>query len=321
MQYWWKGALPGALILGIVAGACQDAPLSPRAPATRVTSAPSASVRTFSGASSDSLVDLVLSRWARLGHPEYRRQVEAWRQRNLGTTRVAALRDAPDPRTTRRSALLTDGSEVVKDPPQISAHREGLHFGSTLNGSTVPSVLEGEMTFVGDVGKISVGTFGITSTTGSFYSVNGDLANGPGQLTCVDVTYNCTSKRLAGSLPLPNTPICDASGNGNLLYSAVNVQTTSLSLAPLATFNTGGGTEQVASLSAQLSATAPSCAAPPPQPSDPGGTWADPAPDPYAPPPPVSTAPTVSPDTPKVTYCYSSLDPVLLYVVVICSAN
>lgn len=324
MEHRWKRALPGALVLSVLAGACQDAPSGPRAPAARATPPTVASARTFSGASSDSLVDLVLNEWARLGHPEYRREVDAWRQKYVGTVHPAALPNAPDPRATPRSALITDTGESSVSPAAIFDHREALHFGSSAG---IPALLEGEMTFTGDLGKISVGSFSITSKSGAAHTVTGDLVIGSGQLvSCQDATQTpCGSKRLAGSIPVNDAPVCDASASGNLLYNAQNIQSTfGVSTDPLSTVNTGDNTAQAASLSAQVNATAPACATTPPPPPpyqpppDGGGSWGSPNPDPNAPPP--ATVPS-SPNEPKDNYCYSYWDPSVLYVEVVCTAN
>ena len=322
MEHRWKRVLSGALVLSVLAGACQDAPSGPRPPAARATPPTVASANPFSGASSDSLVDRVLDQWARLGHPEYRREVDAWRQKYVGTIHPAALPNAPDPRATPRSALITDTEEPTVSPAAVFDHREALHFGSS---SGIQTILEGEMTFAGDLGRISVGSFSITSKSGAAQTVSGDLVIGSGQLlNCLEaVLAPCGSKRLAGSIPVNNAPVCDASASGNLLYNAQNVQSTyGVSTAPLSSVNTGDNTAQAVSVSAQVNAAAPACAITPPpppyQPPDVGGGWADPPPDPNTPPP--ATVPT-GPNGPKENYCYSYWDPSTLYVEVVCTAN
>ena len=333
MQHRWRRALPGALAVGILTGACHDAPVAPRATATPASPVTAASVKTFSGASSDSLVQQVMTQWARLGHPEYGRAIDAWRQRHLGTARPTNLPNAPDARATPRSALLADGGETLTDVPKVLSHREALTFGSSQNGSMVPTVLDAEMTFTGDQGSIVVGSFTITSSSGRVYQAAGSLASGTGQLVyCSALAYGqcVNSRRLAGSMRLDNAPYCNANGSGNLIYTAQTIQSSSAStIIPGVTVNTGGNVENEFSISQQLNATAPSCAPQPAvdsttsqPPGDGSGTWSDPAPDPYpADPAPAPSAPTSDPSSPKVGSCYSYFDPVTYSIQIVCSAN
>jgi hypothetical protein len=279
---------------------------------------PEVSVRAtaYSGWQSDSLVATVMAQWARLGHPEYQRVIDSWRREHLGTTNTAALRDAPPPdsRATAPSTLLAEGDGTVKSPPQLFGHREALHFGNSYG---TPTVLEGEMTFAGDLGKISVGSFSITTKSGGAYSIGGDLANGPGQLSCVDISI-CTSKRLAGSLQPSGIPYCDASASGNIIYTAQNLTSSGTSISPYPAV--GGVGVDVATLSQQVNATADAC----PTTTDPGssppsGGWADPAPDPNPPVPPPEDP--IYPSVPKDNYCYSYSATGMLYVIVVCTAN
>lgn len=324
----WTRALSGALVLVLVGGACQDAPLGPRAPAARSPEesavAPSSAL---SGRSSDSLVDVVTAAWSRLGHPEYRQAIDAWRRRELHTTQTSTLKDAPDWRATAFSALLTDGGDgtVPKAPPSIISHQEAMLFGTSASGVITPDVLEGEMTFVGDQGKIAVGTFHITTTTGASSTVSGQVAFGPGQVVyCVQIVLgSCIyARRLAGSLSLPSMPNCNASASGNLAYDAQNVQSTSVSTLPGTTANTGGTVTDDFSLSANLGAVAPVCPDPPADttqtPTDPVGNPSDPYPPPTDPgsvPDDPAPPPAGAPDDYN---CYTFINYLLLAVTIVC---
>lgn len=324
MNSQWRWALPGALVSIVFAGACQDAPLGPRAPADR-SAGPAAIMHptVFSGRSSDSLVDRVMAQWALHGHPEYQRDIAAWRQRVLGTTRPSLLPDAPDRRATPRSAIISDGTTTQKDPPQVQTHREALHFGYVSSGYTVPSVLEGEMTFVGDMGSIAVGSFNIVSNSGTSYPVNGNLAAGPGQLVgCLDVALSTcgNTRRVSGSVLLNGLPVCDASGSGSLTYAAQNVVTTySLPLSPYVQLLSGGNVESTASLSANVSALAGSCTEVDPPYIPPGADPSAPYPPPEWPVPepgPIDPAPMFAP---PVETCVTYYNNLLLYMTVVCS--
>jgi hypothetical protein len=327
MRSWWKGALPGVLTFSLFAGACQDAPLAPRAPAMPAT--PRQTRSTYSGRQSDSLVAAVLAEWAKLGHPEYQREIDSWRRQHLGTTRPSELPDAPDPRATPPSALLSEGDGTLKNPPQVLSHREALHFGQNANGISLPTTLEGEMTFVGDEGRIAIGSFGITSKSGGTYTLTGELAAGAGQLvSCSDPTLgSCVnSKRLAGSTFASSAPYCDATGSGSLNYTAQNIQSTfDIATSPQTAVSSGGGVQDQFNVTQQLFATAPACDTQtgdtntggyvPPNPVDPYPPpegWPDPGPEPYEPP---------GGGTPVQDDCVAFFSTLLLYVIVICSTD
>jgi hypothetical protein len=323
----WTRALPGALIVMILASACQDAPLAPRAPATRADQ-PRDGLRqmVFSGRSSDSLVEHVMLQWARRGHPEYGRAIDAWRRRELGTTRPGLLPAAPDPGAAP-SRLITGDAETIKAPPNVLTHREALHFGWSGGGSSIPTIVEGEMTFVGDVGRITLTALTITSKTGVSYVNGGDLAQGPGQLiNCADVTLSScsSSRRLAGSVSLGTVPNCDASAYGSLQYTAQNVQATyATSTVPTYPVNTGGDNTDTFSASAALQATANPCpvntdttnaSSTTGSGSDPGDQYPTNEPWPAPGPPPYEGEPWVP------TYeCETYVVPGLIAVVMVCS--
>lgn len=326
MNLYRRGALPGVLMLATLSGACQDAPLGPRAPAAR--GAPDAGMpyqRSFAGRSSDSLVEFVTSAWARHGHPEYRQAIDAWRQRVLGTTQPGILADAVDRRASPPMFILDDGSGTVQAPPQVQTHQEAFIFGHT-GDFTVPSVLEGEMTFVGDVGTIAAGSFAVTSTAGTNYSVSGQLASGAGQLiTCQDISLDCaSSKRLSGSISVTNAPFCNASAKGNVLYSAQNIQSSyGTIVTPLLSDGTGGTSTESAGTSAFVQSQAPSCGTTTSDAGDTGGGgYSDPEDtgdtawtpsDPYVEPTP--------PPNETGNGCTSYYYPVLMMTVVVCPAE
>lgn len=318
----WRRALPGALMLAALSVACQDAPLGPRAPAARAaTQSGNLYQRSFAGRSSDSLVERVTSAWARHGHPEYRQAIDTWRRRVLGTTQPNLLADAVDRRASAPMFIIDDGTGTVQAPPQVESHRESFVFGHSGDGFDVPSVLEGEMTFVGDVGRITTGTFNVTSTGGSRYPVVGDLANGAGQvINCAD-TATCT-KRLAGSITA-GAPFCNASASGNLVYSAQNIQSSFGTLITPLSGDTGGGTTEATSTSAYVQSQAPSCDTNTSDGGSTGGTGgyvSDPDPgDAWSPSDPY-TDPTPPPNQ-TGSNCTSYYYPVLMMTVVVCSAE
>ena len=318
----WMRALPGALIVGLVSGACQDAPLGPRAPAMPAPPAehfvPTAA---FSGRSADSLIDVLSPQWARLGHPEYRRTIDAWRQRELGTTQVSTLRSAPDPKAIQPSYLLQSGDET-KPPPNVVSHQEALQFGS---GSSVPNTVTAEMVFVGDQGAISLTSLSIASNSGGSYSTAGTLASGFGQLLyCVDISSgSCVNeRRLNGAIPVLGAK-CDAVGSGNIQYLAQNLESTSgFNVIPGVSLNTGGTVAASYALSAFFKAFANSCPAKdstnntqplaPAPPDTPPPTFPTPDPTPL---------PPLAPPPPPGDQCTSYIDDIDLYVEVDCDQS
>lgn len=318
----WMRALPGALILVLAAGACQDAPLGPRAPAMHAPPADHFPPTTaFSGRSADSLVDVLSPQWARLGHPEYRRTIDAWRQRELGTTRVNTLRSAPEPQALQPSFLLQSGDGTPAAPPNVVSHQEALQFGS---GSSVPNTVTAEMVFMGDQGAISLTSLTIASNSGGSYSTSSSLASGFGQLLyCVDISLgSCVNeRRLSGALPVLGAK-CDAVASGNIQYVAQNLESTSLSnVIPGVSFSTGGTVAASYSLSAFFKAVASACPTKdsttvntqpltPTSPDTPQPTF--PTPDPTPLPPP-------APPPPPGDQCTSYIDDIDLYVEVDCN--
>jgi hypothetical protein len=161
------------------------------------------------------------------------------------------------------------------------------------------------------------------------YPVSGVLASGSGQLIgCADLTLGdcANTKRLAGSLRIDGSPVCGASANGNLYYSAQNVQTTYGTTSISGSSVNGGNIQQAANLSAGISAIAAPCDSNPTDsttdnpsyptgnPVDPypvPGPWPDPGPIPYEPPP----------GPPPNDQCYAYFNYLLLAIVVVCDAT
>jgi hypothetical protein len=305
----------------ICASACQDAPFAPRAPVTRTVDAPQrGGLAAFAGRSSDSLVEQVMQQWARQGHPEIGRAIDIWRRRELGTVSPSTLPDAG------ASRLISVGVDT-KALPNVLTHREALHFGSTSGTSSIPTILEGEMTFTGDVGRIAVTSLTITSRAGVSNVSTGDLAAGPGQLiNCADITLGSCSntRRLAGSSNLGGVPNCDASAFGTIQYTAQNIQATSgLPVVPDYSGSSGSNTTDTFSVSASIQATANPCPIKsdttntPPSTgsgSDPGDQYPTNEPWPAPGPPPYEGEPWVT------TYeCETYVVPGLIAVVMVCS--
>lgn len=318
----WMRALPGALIVGLVSGACQDAALGPRAPAMHAPPAEQFGLTTaFSGRSADSLIDVLSPQWDRLGHPEYRRTIDAWRQRELGTTQVGMLRAAPDPKALQPSYLLQSG-DANKAPPNVVSHQEALQFGSSSSSSSIPNTVTAEMVFVGDQGAISLTGFSITSNSGGSYSTASSMTAGPGQLLyCVDISSgSCVNeRRLNAALPVLGAK-CDAVGSGTIQYVAQNLESASgFNVIPGVPLNTGGTVAASYVLSAFFKATANPC-----QPKDTTIKTQPLAPAPPDTPPPTfptpdpAPLPPLAPPPPPGGQCTAYIDDIDLYVEVNC---
>ena len=319
----WMRALPGALILVLTAGACQDAPLGPRAPAMHAPpTGHFAPATAFSGRSADSLVDVLSPEWARIGHPEYRRTIDAWRQRELGTTRVNTLRSAPEPQALQPSFLLQSGDGTPTAPPNVVSHQEALQFGS---GSSVPNTVTAEMVFIGDQGAISLTNLSITSNSGGSYSTSSSLASGFGQLLyCVDISQgNCVNeRRLNGALPVLGAR-CDAVGSGSIQYVAQNLESSSgFNIIPGVSYNTGGTVAASYSLSAFFKAFASAC---PPRDTitktQPVAPTSPDTPQPVFPTPDPTPLPPVAPPPPAGDDCTAYIDDIDLYIEVDCNQS
>jgi hypothetical protein len=291
-------AFPAAVMLTLIAGACQDALVEPRARALATETAALAApvhFRTFSGQRADSVLDALDAVWARAGHSEYRERRLAWRKENGVPAHV------DDPALGRPGSsnadVYDDGSP--KPPPSIFSHNEAIHFGSYHDGVRTPGSLEAEMVFIGDAGDIS-GTITITSNNGATYPVSGTIATGPGQLvSCYDVTFGgCQNRRhLNGVLLLDRVPYCDASGSGSVNYYANNINPPLGLSVPFTTV--GGSTEGGASTLGYVNGTAESC-----QTEDNGGQRSDPGVDAGtggSGPPPAPTGPGLPPSPPPYT--------------------
>lgn len=307
-------ALRGAIVLTVVATACQDAPFEPHASR----SAPSAiapvtavRVRAFSGRAGDSVMNVLEAAWARHGRPEYGQARLAWRARNGVPAQIGDSFAAP-PVLVPNAVLVASTDVVTKPAPKVITHYEAMRFGYSNAYGNVPSGVEGEMTFIGDNGDINAGLT-VTAKSGATYTVAGKIATGPGNLVnCTDLSStDCENRRhLSGVLTMA-VPNCDASGGGSVSYTAANV---SSSVSGVSFGTTGSADASFVSV-AQVSSTAGLCILdtgdqgglpgtddPPPPTGNPAQPDPDPTPwasDPYEPQPPALGAP------PVVFWCYS----------------
>jgi len=213
-------ALPAAVCLSIVVGACQDAPLAPKPPASaesvRGRNGPSER-HIYSGAAADSVVKAVLTAWAANGHPEYLERHTA-----LELAGELASRRAANARAATVAKLLVAGGAGSQDgsmqPPSILAHHENLYFGSPQIATT----LEASMQFVGTWGSINSNVT-ITGKS-SVYPAIGSLASGAGTpVNCADVLFSsCATRSLSGAWSKSDAPYCDATASGSIAYLAQN---------------------------------------------------------------------------------------------------
>ena len=241
-----------AVICMAMAGACHDAPLGPRAPtrhaATLATRLPR--VQAFSGPAADSVMQLIEPTWLRLDRSQSAFTRLDWRLRNHVPARINPVEALPND-------VLTSGSTAPV--PQILSHYEHFYFGSHYQTSSTPSGVEGEMTFVGDIGEIKISSLTITPDSGAapFVTSGGGIAYGVGSIiNCADVTSGtCYQRHLNGVRLISNAPDCNAHASGTVGYSASISQSTFNS-----TWGTSAtGTGQSVSASAPISATAPAC--------------------------------------------------------------
>ena len=282
-------AIPAAVILTLVAGACQDAPVAPRAEGVAPDTARAADlppgVRIFSGQSADSAMNAIVNAWAALGHPEYRARRDAWRAKERAPNAIAAIDVAGGgPPKPNRDEM----ENASKPDPRILDHHEDLYF--TNPGSTIPGGVNGWMKFVGDEGKIDVGTVTFTGASWRTFP-GGTIASGAGSpANCRDVIFaECgATKVMEGALVLQRAPSCDANGQAYVSYMAFNVSGSQSALGPLT------GSQTVAASTAPVFGTAPHCSGDTNGDSGTGdGGTGDPSP-PWTPsdqPPPAAPAP------------------------------
>lgn len=251
-------ALPAAVTVLLLVGACQDAPSGPQSPARpaiiRAPEANSPGVQIYSGRRADSVATAILTAWSLHGHPEYLAERKA-SLRNLHLAALAAGRLAAG-NTPAQFLLADDGSTgVYKDPPQIFDHHENFYFG---NSSGIQSLLDASMSFVGDRGRIFAN---VTVTgTGPTVAQSQTLADGGGvPINCSDVVFGiCSSRFLQGSMVLSSAPHCDAHATGSATYTAQNTDVTVGSVAPLSP-TSGGYSGLPATTVAPIDATSGAC--------------------------------------------------------------
>ena len=293
-------ALRTAVLSTILLAACTDAPLAPkRGPSQSAhdTNSPT-DVQVFVGKRADSVAHVFDAVWARRSRPDYREARHAWRKSNgfpdsIGDPGITAVPFVPN-------ALLTTGDDGTLQPPpppppQIISHFEALHFGYGTGYLSVPDGIEANVTFIGDQAEISAVNVTITSTSGSSFSLNGNIAQGPGPLiSCTDVVLgSCDNRRLLNAVAvLPSAPTCNASGSGSVGYYVSNLNS-SLSISG------SSGTQASVTASGSVSASASPC----PVAADSSGqqtsdsTTTTPSGSPSGPPPPPSgpNVPTAPP--------------------------
>jgi hypothetical protein len=252
------------------------------------------------------------SRWATASGSSPRHARLAWRKRNGVPDSVSDSTVSPPQLGPSLNIVDGEGSGT-KPAPTVMSHYEQLYFGRYGTVNVTPGV-EAEMTFIGDVGEIQLGNITITRKDGGRpFTTTGNIASGAGQmLSCADVTVTqCgNSRHLSGVLLLDGAPVCDASGNGNVNYSANNLASSlGLQIMPLGSSN---GIAASWSTNGAIGMAAPPCdnVTPPSggdetggetsQPT--GGTGAAPSPDPWEP-PPVPPPPKDDNDGPTTWYC------------------
>lgn len=275
-------AYRAAVLLTILAAACNDGPLAPRhEPSSAARTTPSeAGVQVFSGRVADSVVHAFDAVWARGSYADHREARRAWRRANgipdsVGDPGLTPIAIVPN-------ALLGIDDGSYRPPPQVLSHYESLYFGHTDLYTNVPDGVEAAATFVGDQAEIAIPSLTITKKDGSSSSFHGTITKGTGAITnCADVTLgNCSNQRLLnGVMTLGSAPTCDASGSGSVSYSVSNLTSTTG-----ITSGAGSGTAS-ASATGSLSGTSAPC--PPPQTSDPTTTQPSDGGTPPPPPPPI----------------------------------
>jgi hypothetical protein len=222
-----SSALPAAVLITLFAGACQDAPVGPRAaPNAPASAVAHPRVEAFSGARADSVMNVMEATWSKLGHPEYAQARLSWRKRN-GI--VAGDSSARARSSTKPNAVLDEGSTEITGSESgpalgIIDHYEALHFGWHDAYSNVATGVEAEITFKGDGAQINLNSLDIRRNSGGAdYITSGTIATGPGQIVnCADVLVGqCDNRRhLNGVRVFYDAPWCDASGNGTVNYWA-----------------------------------------------------------------------------------------------------
>ena len=252
-------AFRGAVLLTILATACNDSPLAPRDRLSR--SAPSAGsqagIQVFAGRQADSVVHAFDAIWARSNHPDYRQARLAWHRANGIPDSIGAPAFTPQPLPPNVDLLSGDDGSW-KPLPQIFSHYEAFHFGQRDQYTSVPDGIEAEVTFIGDQADISVSSITVTKRDGTSNQASGEVAQGAGVLiNCADVLYgNCDNRRrLNGVMTVSAAATCDASASGAVSYSVSNVST------PLSAYSTSssGGNTASASAIAAISGTASPC--------------------------------------------------------------
>jgi hypothetical protein len=260
MQTRFSTAVRAAVLLSALVAGCNDAPLAPRqrSLAPTVASSDGSHIQAFSGATADSVMNVLEAGWARNGHPEYRQARLAWRKTN-------GVRDVPgpqDPVVITPPNAYVYGEETMRPPPQILSHFEALHFGYHDSYMNVPDGIEAEVTFVGDQADITVASGTITGNNGSTYPLSGRIAMGSGQLiSCTDAVFGaCDNRRhLNGVAVLSSAPTCDAKGNGTVNYYVTNINPPiTVSYDPTSIGSAGNG-DQSASAVASVSSSAGAC--------------------------------------------------------------
>jgi len=287
MQHPRSLALPAAVCL-LIAGACQDAPLGPRAPApASATSSPrQVPIVAFSGRAADSVMELLEPTWYSLGPSLSAHSRADWRIRNNVPARITD--DALLPSNVGApNALLTSGGTSV---PQILSHFEAFYFGRHDQTSSTPSGVEAEMTFIADQGQIRVASLTVTPDSGAApFMTSGAIVSGGNIINCADVTAgSCNQHHLSGVLTFSSAPDCSAHASGTVGYSAT-ISQTSLGFSQGSTTSSG----QTVSSSAPISATAPACSS---QSTTTGSQGTDSTTTPYGStggPPPAPTGPNV----------------------------
>ena len=259
MQTRFSTAVRVAVLLAALVAGCHDAPLAPRQrlAAPTVNTAAGGRVQTFSGATADSVMNVLEAGWTRNGHPEYRQARLAWRKAN-GVPDSIRVPIPDDPAVITMPNAYLYGEETLRPPPQVLAHFEALHFGHQDKYMNVPDGVEAEVTFVGDQTDITVPNLTITGTNRSPYSTSGRIAVGPGQMiSCTDVTFGaCDNRRhLSGVMTLSDAPTCDVKGSGTVSYYVTNI-TPPINFGPI---STGSGSDQSASAVASVSSSAAPC--------------------------------------------------------------
>ena len=264
-----RGVAPAILATGI---GCHDSPMQPNAgmptSSTDGRGVPSPN-QTLSGRAADSVMSILESYWAGNGHPEYRDARLAWRKANGIDERIRKLPGSDI--AGMANAELVGGTESTKPRPEILSHYESLYFGLNDGGIQLPSGVNAELAFVGDVGDIELSGLTITRKDGSQYYSGGRITSGAGELVdCGDVFHSTCSRRwLEGAMLLTAAPTCDATGNGSVNYYANNASTSpGGSVLGAVSFSSVDG---AAAASAAVQATAPACDPPsPPKPKDGG---------------------------------------------------